>query len=268
MIASGKDPSARWLRVPAGLALLFLLVPLVGVTVRVPWTRAPELLVTPEALDALRLSLITCVAATMTSLVLGLPLAIVLSHSEGRLAGVVRTVVTIPMVLPPVVAGLALLITFGRRGVVGATLSGFGIEIGFTTFAVVVAQVFVSMPFLVTSVEAAMRAAGGSYEEVAATLGASPTYTLRRVTLPLMLPAVAGGAALAFARALGEFGATITFAGSLQGTTRTLPLEIYQVRELDTDSALALSLVLILVAALTVAVSSWVSRRTLRRRSS
>ncbi|HOB04869.1 MAG TPA: ABC transporter permease [Propionibacteriaceae bacterium] len=264
-MTAGAGHVPGWIRLPAAVAVLFLLVPLVGVAVRVPWAQAPSLLATPEARDALWLSLVTCLAATGVSLVLGLPLAVALARSHGRLAGAIRTLVTIPMVLPPVVAGLALLITFGRRGVVGATLSAWGIEVGFTTVAVVIAQVFVSMPFLITSVEGALRAAGGAYEEVAATLGASPMYTLRRVTLPLMLPAVASGAALAFARALGEFGATITFAGSLQGTTRTLPLEIYQVRELDTDSALALSLVLILVAALTVGLSGWVSRRTVRR---
>ncbi len=258
-------PLPGWLRIPAALAVLFLLVPLVGVGIRVPWGRVPSLLLAPEALDALRLSIVTCVVATAISLAVGLPLAVSLARTSGRVAAAIRTLVTIPMVLPPVVAGLAVLITFGRRGVVGATLSAWGIEIGFTTVAVVMAQVFVSMPFLVTSVEGALRSSGGAYEEVAATLGASPTYALRRVTLPLMLPAVASGAALTFARALGEFGATITFAGSLQGTTRTLPLEIYHVRELDTDSALALSLVLIAVAALTVGLSGWASRRTLRR---
>ncbi len=261
--SAGAIPLPLWLRAPAGLA-----VPLLGVTVRIPWSNVLALLATQEALDALRLSLITCVAATGVSLVIGLPLALVLSRTDSRAAGVARTLVTIPMVLPPVVAGLALLITFGRQGVVGRTMSGWGIEIGFTTVAVVVAQVFVSMPYLITSVEGALRAAGSGYEEVAATLGASPTYALRKVTLPLMLPAIASGSALTFARSLGEFGATITFAGSLQGTTRTLPLEIYQVRELDPDSALALALVLIVVAALTVGFTGWLSRSTVRRRGS
>ena len=264
----GAVPLPVWLQVPAALAVVFVTVPLLGVAVRIPWSRAHELLVTQAALDALRVSLVTCVAATVASLVIGLPLALILSRSDGRLGGVVRTLVTIPMVLPPVVAGLALLITFGRRGVVGSTLSAWGIEIGFTTVAVVMAQVFVSMPYLITSVEGALRAAGSGYEEVAATLGASPTYALRKVTLPMMLPAIAGGAALTFARSLGEFGATIMFAGSLQGTTRTLLLEIYMVRELDTDSALVLALVLIVVAALTVGFTGWLSRTTVRRSSS
>lgn len=264
----GSVPLPIWLRAPATLAVVFVAVPLVGIAVRIPWSRAHELLATQSSLDALRISLITCVSATVVSLVIGLPLALLLSRSDGRLGGVVRTLVTVPMVLPPVVAGLALLITFGRRGVVGSTLSAWGIEIGFTTVAVVLAQVFVSMPYLITSVEGALRASGSGYEEVAATLGASPTYALRKVTLPLMLPAIASGAALTFARALGEFGATITFAGSLQGTTRTLPLEIYLLRETDTDSALALALVLIVVAALTVGLTGALSRATVRQGAS
>ncbi len=255
----------RWLLLPAGLAVAFVALPLLGLLVRVPFADVPTLLSSRSSLDALGLSLLTCLIATAISLLIGLPLALVLARSDGRLAGVVRTLVTIPMVLPPVVAGLALLITFGRRGVLGTPLSVLGIEVGFTTIAVVMAQVFVAMPFLITSVEGAVRASGSGYEGAAATLGASPTYALRRVTIPLLAPSIASGAALTFARALGEFGATITFAGSLQGTTRTLPLEIYMLRELDTDSALALSLVLIVVAGLTVAVTGWFSRRTVRR---
>lgn len=255
----------RWLLAPAALAVLFLAVPLLGIAARVPWGDLPALLTSRSSLDALGLSLLTCLAATALSLLIGLPLALVLARSNGRLAGVTRTLVTIPMVLPPVVSGLALLITFGRRGVLGAPLSVLGIEVGFSTVAVVMAQVFVAMPFLITAVEGALRTSGSSLEGAAASLGASPTHTLRRVTLPLLAPSIASGAALTFARALGEFGATITFAGSLQGVTRTLPLEIYMLRELDTDSALALALVLIIVAALTVAATGWFSRRTVRR---
>lgn len=258
----------RWLFVPAGVAALFLAVPLVGIAVRVPWAAVPDLLTSRSSLDALGLSLVTCVAATVICLVIGLPLALVLARSDGRLAGVTRTLVTIPMVLPPVVSGLALLITFGRRGVLGGPLSVLGIEVGFSTVAVVMAQVFVAMPFLITSVEGALRASGSGVEGAAASLGASPTHTMRRVTLPLLAPSIASGAALAFARALGEFGATITFAGSLQGVTRTLPLEIYMLRELDTESALALALVLVVVAAITVAATGWFSRLTVRRRVS
>lgn len=254
-----------WLWLPGGLALAFVAVPLVGIAVRIPWASVPALLTAEASLDALRLSLVTCSASTVVCLLLGLPLATLLARARGRWAVVGRTLVTIPMVLPPVVAGLALLITLGRRGVLGGTLAAWGIEIGFTTAAVIVAQAFVAMPYLVTSVEGALRSAGHDYEDVAATLGASPTTVLRRVTWPMMLPAVASGTALAFARSLGEFGATLTFAGSLQGVTRTLPLEIYLQRESDTDSALALALVLIVVAAATVAATTWLSGRTTRR---
>ena len=154
--------------------------------------------------------------------------------------------------LPPVVGGIALLYTFGRKGLLGEQLEIWGIHIAFTTTAVVLAQTFVALPFLVVSLEGAMRTAGNRYEAVAATLGARPTTVLRRVTLPLVLPGLLSGAVLSFARALGEFGATLTFAGSLQGKTRTLPLEIYLQRETDPDAAVALSLLLVLVAVLIV----------------
>ena len=258
-------PLPRWLWLPGGLALAFVAVPLLGIAVRIPWASVPELLTAEAAVAALRLSLVTCLAATALSLALGLPVAVLLSRARGRWGDVGRTLVTIPLVLPPVVAGLALLTTLGRRGVLGATLSAWGIEIGFTTVAVVIAQTFVAMPYLITSVEGALRSAGTAYEEVAATLGAGPTHVLRRVTLPMMLPAVASGTALAFARALGEFGATLTFAGSLQGVTRTLPLEIYLQRESDSDSALALALVLIVLAAAIVGVTSWIARASTHR---
>lgn len=257
----------RWILAPAALAVLLVGVPLLGLLARVPWDRVPALLATPAALDALRVSLTTCAAATALSVVLGLPLALTLARRDGRLAGVVRTLVTIPMVLPPVVAGLALLVTLGRRGPVGGVLASLGWDIGFTPVAVVLAQTFVAMPYLVTSVEGALRTRGDAAERVAATLGAGPTYTLLHVTLPTIAPAVASGAALAFARALGEFGATITFAGSLQGVTRTLPLEIYLAREVDTDAALALALVLVVVAALTVAATGLARRGRVGARS-
>jgi molybdate transport system permease protein len=158
----------------------------------------------------------------------------------------------LPLVLPPVVGGIALLYTFGRAGLLGHQLEAVGIRIAFSTTAVVLAQSFVSLPFLVVSLEGALRTAGNNYESVAATLGARPTTVLRRVTLPLVLPGLVSGAVLAFARSLGEFGATLTFAGSLQGVTRTLPLEIYLQRETDPDAAIALSLLLIVVAAVVV----------------
>jgi molybdate transport system permease protein len=167
--------------------------------------------------------------------------------------------VLLPLVLPPVVGGIALLYTFGRQGLLGRELAVAGVRIAFTTTAVVLAQSFVSLPFLVISLEGALRSAGSGYEHIAATLGARPSPVLRTVTVPLVLPGVISGAVLAFARSLGEFGATLTFAGSLQGVTRTLPLEIYLQRETDADAAVALSLVLIVVAAVIVVASA--SRR-------
>ncbi len=255
-----RPPLPRWLLLPVTAAVVFLAVPLVALLARVPWTRLPALLSAPAAVDAFWLSLRTCAVTTLVSLVLGLPLALLLSRGKGRWAAAGRTLSTVPMVLPPVVAGLALLIALGRREPLGGWLAASGIDLAFTTTAVVIAQTFVAMPYLVVSVEGALRSTPDDYAIAAATLGASPTTVLRRVSLPLVAPAVASGAALAFARALGEFGATLTFAGSLQGTTRTLPLEIYLQREVDTDTALALSVVLITIAAVLVAVTARFSR--------
>lgn len=245
---------------PAGLALAFVAVPVLSLLSRVPWSRLPELLSTPEALDALSLSLRTCTVSLVLAVVLGLPLAVVLSRAHGPWVAVARVFSALPMVLPPVVAGLALLVTLGRRGVIGQHLSVLGIEIGFTTIAVVIAQTFVAMPYFVVALEGALRALDPGYERVAATLGASPTRTLTHVTLPLLAPALAGGAAMAFARALGEFGATLTFAGSLQGTTMTLPQAIYLQREIDPDAALALSVVLLALAATLVGGAALLGR--------
>ncbi|WP_347348817.1 ABC transporter permease [Nigerium sp.] len=257
-----RTPLPRWLWLPVGAALLFLVVPLVGVGVRLPWGRLPELLSAQASLDALSLSLRTCFASTAISVLLGCPLALALARARGAWAAVARVLTMLPMVLPPVVAGLALLVTLGRRGLLGASLSAFGVEIGFTTVAVVIAQAFVSMPYLVIALEGALRTSPAGFESAAAVLGATPTYVLRRVTLPLLGPALASATALAFARALGEFGATLTFAGSLQGTTRTLPLEIYLQRETDPDSALALSVVLIGLAIVVVGGAGWLTRLT------
>lgn len=237
-----------WLPVPAAIGLAFLILPMAGLLARVPWARLGDVLADEAAAQALGLSLRTCLAATAICLMLGVPLALILARGRGRWVALVRTLVSLPMVLPPVVAGLALLVTLGRRGLLGATLRFLGVEIGFTTAAVVLAQAFVSMPFLVASVESAARAADAGYERVAACLGATPTRTLTRVTLPLLAPAVLTGACLAFARSLGEFGATLTFAGSFQGVTRTMPIQVYLRRETDPDLALALALVLLVVA--------------------
>ncbi|MGB7964089.1 MAG: ABC transporter permease [Propionicimonas sp.] len=250
----------RWVAVPATAAAVFLAVPLLAMLARVPWARLPAVLAAPAAIDALLLSLGTCLLSTLVCLVLGLPLAMVLARGRGNWAAVGRTLATIPMVLPPVVAGLALLIALGRRSWLGGWLGSVGVDLAFTTGAVVVAQTFVAMPYLVVSVEGALRSAQDDFAVVAASLGASPTTVLRRVTLPLVAPSVASGAALAFARALGEFGATLTFAGSLQGTTRTLPLEIYLQREADTDTAIALSVVLITLAAALVGATARFAR--------
>ena len=250
----------RWVAVPALLAAAFLAVPLVAMVGRVDWVRLPSLLASPVALDALWLSLRTCTASTVLCLVLGLPLAMVLARAHGRWATAGRILASLPMVLPPVVAGLALLVALGRRAWLGRHLSAFGVDLAFTTAAVVVAQTFVAMPYLVVSVEGALRSAQDDYDVVAATLGASPTTVLRRVALPLAAPAIASGTALAFARALGEFGATLTFAGSLQGTTQTLPLAIYLARESDTDTAIALSVVLLVIAAGVIAATSVFTR--------
>jgi molybdate transport system permease protein len=245
----------RWLLVPAGLAVLFLALPLVGMLTRVPWREFPALVWSESSRAALALSLRTSVAATVLCLLLGVPLAMLLARARFPGQSVVRALALLPLVLPPVVAGIALLQAFGRRGLLGSTFELAGLQVAFSTTAVVLAQTFVAMPFLVISLEGALRSVGQRYEEVAATLGAGPTTVLRRVTLPLLAPALASGIVLSFARALGEFGATITFAGSLQGVTRTLPLEVYLQRETDPDAAVALSLLLVVVSVLVIAVS-------------
>ena len=246
----------RLLWVPAVLAFALISLPVVGLAVRADWARMPELLLSDSALDALVLSLQTATASTLLCIVFGGPLAVVLARGRLRGLPVLRSVVLLPLVLPPVVGGLALLFLLGRTGLLGRGLDAwFGITIPFTTAAVVLAQTFVALPFLVVSLEGALRVAGQRYEAVAATLGASPGLAFRRVTVPLVLPGLASGAVLAFARCMGEFGATIAFAGSLQGTTRTLPLLVYLERESDVDAAVALSLLLVVVAVVVIAVA-------------
>jgi molybdate transport system permease protein len=238
----------RWTMVVAAGGALLILLPLVGMLLAVDWVQLPALVSSPAALAALGLSLRTAAASTVLCVLLGVPMALVLARTRFPGQRMVRALVLLPLVLPPVVGGLALLATFGRRGLLGETFGVLGIQIAFSTTAVVLAQVFVALPFLVLSVEATVRASGARYEAVAATLGAAPGTVFRRVTVPLVLPGLLAGAVLAFARALGEFGATLTFAGSLQGVTRTLPLEIYLQRETDPDAAVALALVLVVVA--------------------
>ena len=242
-----------WLYVPAALGVAFILLPLVAMVTRVDWGGFGGLITSESARDALWLSLRTSVCSTLICVVLGVPMAAVLARADFRGQGVVRSLVLLPLVIPPVVSGIALLYTFGRRGLLGHTLDVLGIEVAFTTAAVVMAQTFVALPVLVISLEGALRTTGQRYEVVAATLGAAPATVFRRVTLPLVLPGLMSGAVLAFARSLGEFGATITFAGSLPGTTATLPIQIYLQRVTDPDAAVALSLLLVVVAVLVIA---------------
>ncbi|MEU4296310.1 ABC transporter permease [Kitasatospora aureofaciens] len=237
------------LLLPALLGLAFLVLPLIGLLVRAPWSGLSEQLTSSAVWDALRLSLICATAATGVSLVLGVPLAWLLARTELPGRRLIRALVTLPLVLPPVVGGVALLLVLGRRGIVGSWLdSAFGITLPFTTTGVVIAETFVAMPFLVISVEGALRAADPRFEEAAATLGASRLTAFRRVTLPMIAPGIAAGAVLAWARALGEFGATITFAGNFPGRTQTMPLAVYLAMESDPEAAIALSLVLLVVS--------------------
>ncbi len=242
----------RWIYLPAAIGALFVVVPLIAIAVKVDWPHFWSLISSESSTTALLLSLKTAAASTTLCLLFGVPMALVLARSQSRLARMARPLILLPLVLPPVVGGIALLYAFGRLGLVGAYLDAAGIQIAFTTTAVVLAQTFVSLPFLVIALEGAARTAGADYEVVAATLGARPTTVWWRVSLPLLTPGLISGAVLAFARSLGEFGATLTFAGSRQGVTRTLPLEIYLQRETDADAAVALSLLLVAVAAVVV----------------
>lgn len=254
-LVSGTERPAglpRWLFVPAAVGVVFVGLPLVAMALKVDWPNFIGLIARPSSRTALLLSLRTAAASTALCLALGVPLALVLARSEGRAVRLVRPLILLPLVLPPVVGGIALLYAFGRLGLLGRYLDAAGVHIAFSTTAVVLAQTFVSLPFLVIALEGAARSASSRYEDVAATLGARPTAVWWRVTLPLLAPGLTSGAVLAFARALGEFGATLTFAGSRQGVTRTLPLEIYIQRESDTDAAVALSMLLVVAAAVVV----------------
>ncbi|HTY72587.1 MAG TPA: ABC transporter permease [Actinomycetes bacterium] len=235
--------------------MAFLVLPMLGLLVRAPWHRLVELLGRETSLEALRLSLLTATVSTGLCLVLGVPLAWALARLRLPGRNLLRALVTVPLVLPPVVGGVALLLAFGRRGIVGQPIyEHTGYSLPFTTAAVVLAETFVAMPFLVVTVEGALRAADVRYEEAAATLGADRLTVLRRVTLPMIGPSVAAGAVLSWARALGEFGATITFAGNFPGRTQTLPLAVYLELEQDPEAAFALSLVLLAVSVLVLVV--------------
>lgn len=236
----------RWLFVPAGLGIIFLLLPIIGLISQISWSNFPALIFADTAIDALRLSIRTSATATAIVVAIGIPLSMILAWTDFPGKKLLRALLLLPLVLPPVVSGIALLQAFGRRGLIGSQFEAFGIEIAFTTVAVVISQVFISLPFMVVTLEGALNTAGRSYQTVAMSLGASPTRTLWRVSVPMMTPAIMSGGILAFARSLGEFGATSIFAGSRQGVTRTLPVEIYLQREIDPDSAIALSLLLII----------------------
>ncbi|MBV9292143.1 MAG: molybdate ABC transporter permease subunit [Frankiales bacterium] len=231
----------------ATVGVVLLLLPLAGILVHAPWRHLPSLLTSSTALTALRLSLECSLGALAVSILVGVPLAWVLARTDFPGKSLVRSLVTVPLVLPPVVGGVALLLAFGRRGIVHLPLA-------FTTWGAIAAEAFVAMPFLVLAVEGAIASLDSRFEDVAATLGTGPLETFRRVTIPLVGPGLAAGAALAWARALGEFGATITFAGNLPGKTQTLPLLVYQALQTDPDTAIALSL-LLLVLSLAVLVA-------------
>lgn len=252
---AAKAAAGRRQRPPVALvplavaAVAFIVLPFLALLGRTPWSNLISLLRTDQVSDALRLSLLTSISATAIAFVLGVPLAWVLARVEFPGRSLVRGLVLLPMVLPPVVGGAALLFALGRRGVVGQWLyEQFGILLPFSTAGVVVAETFVAMPFLVITVEAALRSMDRRYEDAAATLGAGRWLTFRRVTVPMIGPSLIAGAVLGWARALGEFGATITFAGNLQGRTQTMPLAVYLALESNRDAAIALSLVLVAVS--------------------
>jgi molybdate transport system permease protein len=251
------------LAVPAAVALLFLVLPLVGLVMRAPWADSRAVLMSEGTLQALQLSMITSTVSVIIVVIIGVPLAWLLAWPGLRGASVLRALVTIPLVLPPVVGGIALFTVVGRSGLLGRPLYELtGFAFPFTPYAVVLAQVFVALPFLVLSVEGALRAGDRRYEEAASTLGAPPITVFRRITLPLIAPGITAGAVLAWARALGEFGATITFAGNFPGTTRTMPLQVYLTLETDPESALLLAALLlgVSVAVLVLLRHRWVTQ--------
>lgn len=251
MTAPGR-PARRIPPVVLGLAVIaaaLFLLPLIGLLLRTPWSRLGELLTSEIVLDALAVSLLTSLAAAALCVVFGVPLAWVLARTNLRGLSALRAVVLLPMVLPPVVGGAALLFAFGRRGVVGEALdAAAGLTLPFSIWGVIVANTFVAMPFLVVTVEGALRNLDERQELAAATLGADELTVLRRITLPLIAPSLRAGAVLAWARALGEFGATVTFAGNLQGRTQTLPLAVFAALESDRDAAIAISLVMVAIS--------------------
>jgi molybdate transport system permease protein len=246
---SGPRSAPAPLLAPALVAVAFLVLPLIGLIARAPWGRLGPALSGSDATQALVLSLWTASAATAVAVVIGVPLAWILARTSFPGQRLLRALVTLPLVLPPVVGGVALLLAFGRTGFAGRYLdSWFGLTIPFTPLAVIMAETFVAMPFLVITAEGALRSADQGFEEAAATLGATRMTVFRRVTVPLIAPSLGAGAVLCWARALGEFGATITFAGSFPGRTETMPVAVYYALENDPDAAIALSLLLLVVS--------------------
>lgn len=250
-----------WLLVPAGIGAVLLVLPFIALLTRLQWSELASAFASPEALQALGLSLMTASIATVVCVLLGIPLAMLIARSPDGVAAVLRTLTTLPLVLPPLVGGIALLSLLGRNGLLGGALDVLGVRIPFTTTAVVIAQAFVALPFLVISVEGSMRTIDAGHERVAASLGAGRMTVFRRITLPLAAPGILAGTVLCFARALGEFGATALFAGNAPGVTRTMPLAIYTAFNgagVQEDTAIALSLMLILVAiAVLVLMRGW-----------
>lgn len=233
----------------AGAAAAFFVIPLLGLLVRTPWASVIDDLRSPDVLTALRLSLLASFSATAIALVFGVPLAWTFARLTFPGRAALRALTVLPMVLPPVVGGVALLLAFGRRGLLGAWLAtSFGIHLPFTTAGAIIAETFVAMPFLVITVEAGLRSMDTRFEEAARTLGASRWTVLWRVTLPLVRPSLVAGAVLCWARALGEFGATITFAGNFPGRTQTMPLAVYLALETNLDAAIVLSLLLLAIS--------------------
>ena len=233
----------------SAVTIVFLAAPLAGLLVNAPWDELPGQLTSPEIRSALGLSLVASLSATALAALFGIPLAWLLARVEFPGRGIVRALTTLPLVLPPVVGGVALLLAFGRVGLVGSLLDSlFGMRFFGTTAGVVIAETFVALPFLVLTVEGALHSADRRYEQAAATLGAGRWLTFRKVTLPSIAPAAVAGAGLAWARALGEFGATITFAGNLPGVTQTMPLAVYSELQRNLDGAIALSLVLVAIS--------------------
>jgi molybdate transport system permease protein len=251
MARTRSAPVALGLLAVLGVALVAL--PLIGLIVRTPWSRAGEIIGSEAARTALRLSVIVATASALLGSLVAFPLAWALARSDFRGKALVRALVVLPLVMPPVVGGVALLSAFGRRGLVGGPVYDlFGVQITFTVWAAVLASTFVSFPLLVLALEVGLRSLDQRLEDAASTMGATRWYVLRRVTLPLLGPQIAAGLVLAWARALGEFGATITFAGNLPGRTQTLPLAVFEELQTDPGGAIALSLLLVTVSLIVI----------------